>query len=99
MNYIIYKNKKIPTQSGDKKNKYWVLECISVIGVSEDLLTGWKSINNNYDKKIKFSDKEEAIDYAKKNSLDYEVVSEKQKEIKNKSYAENFKFRRVRTDI
>ena len=48
---------------------------------------------------MKFSNKEEAVSYAKKNNLDYEILTEVNKEIGNKSYADNFKFKRIRTDI
>ena len=63
------------------------------------MLTGWKTTETNLIKKIKFLNKEEAISYAKNNNLDYEVLKEINKEISNKSYADNFKFKRIRTDI
>ena len=42
---------------------------------------------------------EEMTEFAKKNNLDYEILTEVNKEIGNKSYADNFKFKRIRTDI
>ena len=48
---------------------------------------------------MKFLNKEEAITYAKNNNLNFEVFKEVDKEINNKSYADNFKFKRIRTDI
>ena len=50
-------------------------------------------------RKMKFLSKEEAILYAKNNSLDFEVLKDVKREISNKSYADNFKFKKVRTDI
>ena len=99
MKYIIYKNKKFPTQSGKLHKEFWILEHVNTKGVKTDLLTGWKTTQTNLIKKMKFSNKVEAISYAKYNNLDFEVLKEVNKETNNKSYADNFKFKRIRTDI
>ena len=99
MKYIIYKNKKSPTQSGKLHKDFWVLEQVDKKDVKTDLLTGWKTNETNLIKKMKFLNKEEAILYAKNNKLDFEVLVEVRKEISSKSYADNFKFKRIRTDI
>ena len=99
MKYIIYKNKKFPTQSGKMHKVFWVLENINTRGVKTDLLTGWKTTETNLTKKLKFSSKEEAVSYAKNNNLDFQVSKEVGKETNYKSYADNFKFKRIRTDI
>ena len=99
MKYIIYKNKKSPTQAGKLHKDFWVLEHINYKGVKTDLLTGWKTTETNLIKKMKFSNREEAVSYAEKNNLDFEILKEVNKDISNKSYADNFKFKRIRTDI
>ena len=99
MKYIIYKNKKSPTQSGKLHKEFWVLEHINTKGFKTDLLTGWKSTDTNLIKKMKFLSKEEAILYAKNYRLDFEILKEVNKEMSNKSYADNFKYKRVRSDI
>ena len=99
MKYIIYKNKKSPTQSGKLHKDFWILEHINEKGYKTDLLTGWKTTETNLKKKMKFLNEEEAVSYAKKNNLDFEILKEVNKEISNKSYADNFKFKRIRTDI
>ena len=99
MKYIIYKNKKSPTQSGKLHKDFWVLEHVNDKVVKTDLLTGWKTTEKNLIKKMKFLSKEEAILYAKKYSLDFEILKEVNKEMSNKSYADNFKYKRVRSDI
>ena len=63
------------------------------------MLTGWKTTETNLIKNIKFSRKEDAVSYAENNNLDFQVIKETIKETKNKSYSDNFKFKRVRTDI
>ena len=40
---------------------------------------------------LKFSSKEDAINYAKKNNIDYEVLETSERKVINKSYADNFK--------
>ena len=52
MKYIIYKNKKIPTQSGKLHKEFWFLENINTKDVKTDLLTGWKNTEVNFIKKI-----------------------------------------------
>ena len=99
MKYIIYKNKKSPTQSGKLHKDFWILEHINSKGVKTDLLTGWKTTETNLIKNMKFFTKEEAILYAENNGLDFELLKEVNREMSNKSYADNFKFKRVRTDI
>ena len=99
MKYIIYKYRKSPTQSGELQKDYWVLEHVNTKSVKTDLLTGWKTTETNLIKKIKFSRKEDAVLYAENNNLDFQVIKETTKETKNKSYSDNFKFKRVRTDI
>ena len=99
MKYIIYKYRKSPTQSGESQKNYWVLEHVNTKSVKTDLLTGWKTTETNLIKKIKFSRKEDAVSYAENNNLDFQVIKETTKETKNRSYSDNFKFKRVRTDI
>ena len=99
MKYIIYKYRKSPTQSGELQKDHWILEHVNTKSVKTDLLTGWKTSKTNLIKKIKFSSKVDAVSYAENNNLDFEVIKETQKEFKNRSYSDNFKFKRVRTDI
>ena len=73
---IIYKRKKSPTQSGDKTEKFWIIEDISPDKYIKDPLTGWKGTNKKSSMKMKFESKQEAIDYASKYQLKYDVVEE-----------------------
>ena len=43
-----------------------------------------------------FDTLEQAIDYVKKNKLDYNVIKEKEKKFKIKSYSDNFKYNRLK---
>ena len=63
-------------------------------------MTGWKgSIAPAKKIKLKFSSLEKAIDYAKKENLEYQILERSAKKIKIKSYADNFKYNRKKSDI
>ena len=99
MKYLIYKNKKSPTQSGFKRDNYWLLEDTTCSSYSKDALTGWKGEDLTNKVRLKFETKKEAVNYASKHILDYDIEEEVEKSIKEKSYADNFKYKRIRTDI
>ena len=99
MKYLIYKNKKSPTQSGYKRDNYWLLEDTTCSSYSKDILTGWKGEDLTNKVRLKFETKKEAVYYASKYMLDYDIEEEVEKSIKEKSYADNFKYKRIRTDI
>ena len=99
MKYLIYKNKKSPTQSGFKRDNYWLLADTTCSSYSKDVLTGWKGEDLTNKVRLKFDTKKEAVYYASKHMLDYDIEEEVEKSIKEKSYADNFRYKRVRTDI
>ena len=52
---------------------------------------GWESGEDTLSEVIlKFSTKEKAIEYAKKNNIDYYILEPQQRKIIKKSYADNF---------
>ena len=52
---------------------------------------GWESSSNTLDEiKLEFSTKELALDYVKKNKIDYELIEPKKRKIVKKSYTDNF---------
>ena len=86
----IYKPAKTSMQSGYGKTKDWVLEYI-VEKTGINPLMGWESSKNTLSElKLKFSSKENAIKYAKKNKIIFEIIEPKNKKIIKKSYADNF---------
>ena len=85
----IYKPAKTAMQSGNNKNK-WLIEFITD-NVKNNPLMDWESSNDTFDEiKLKFTSKELAIEYAKKNNIDFEIIEPNYKKIKKKSYADNF---------
>jgi len=86
----IYKPSKTAMQSGVKKFDKWVLEFITEKpGINP--LMGWESSTDTSSEiKLEFSSKELAIEYAKKNKINYELIESKIRKVIKKSYAENF---------
>ena len=86
----IYKPSKTAMQSGLKKYEKWVLEYITN-DTSINPLMGWESSDDTYSElNLEFSTKELAIEYAKKNKIDYELIKPNIRKISKKSYADNF---------
>ena len=86
----IYIPAKTAMQSGRGKLKNWVLEFITK-DPSINPLMGWESSTDTYGElKLEFSTKELAIEYAKKNNIDFEVIEPNKRKITLKSYADNF---------
>ena len=86
----IYIPAKTAMQSGRGKLKNWVLEFITK-DPSINPLMGWETSTDTLEEIIlKFSSKEKAIEYAKKNNISYNVIEPKKREFVIKSYADNF---------
>ena len=86
----IYKPAKTSMQSGLANTKNWVLEYI-VEKTGVNPLMGWESSKNTLSElKLKFLSKDNAIKYAKKNKIDFEIIEPKNKKIIKKSYSDNF---------
>ena len=86
----IYKPTKTAMQSGTKKFDKWIIEFITEKpGINP--LMGWESSSDTYSElNLEFKTKELAIEYAKKNNIDYELIEPKSRKINKKSYANNF---------
>jgi NADH dehydrogenase (ubiquinone) Fe-S protein 4 len=86
----IYKPTKTAMQSGKRSTKKWLLE-FDTLNLGVNPLMGWiSSIDTMSEVKIKFSTKDQAINYAKKNNIDYKVIEPQKRKIIKKSYADNF---------
>ena len=77
-------------QSGLAKTNKWIIE-FKTRDSGIDPLMGWESSTDTLTElKLEFSTKELAIDYAKKNKIDFELIEPKKRKIVKKSYADNF---------
>ena len=86
----IYKPSKTVMQSGLKKNNKWILEYITMqTGINP--LMGWESSTDTLSElRLEFSTKDLAIEYAKKNKVQFEIIESKNRKIIKKSYSDNF---------
>ena len=88
----IYKPAKTAMQSGRAKYNKWVLKFLDQKNQLKDTMMGWNGGSSTVSQiELQFSSKEEAVNYAKKNSIDYEVLETSERKVINKSYADNFK--------
>ena len=88
----IYKPSKTAMQSGRSKYNKWVLKFSDQKNQLKDIMMGWNGGSSTVSQiELKFSSKDEAVSYAKKNSIDYEILETSERKVINKSYADNFK--------
>tara|TARA_B100001027_G_scaffold203921_1_gene165739 strand:- start:355 stop:636 length:282 start_codon:yes stop_codon:yes gene_type:complete len=86
----IYKPSKTAMQSGIKKFDKWIIEFITE-DPGKNPLMGWESSSDTYSElNLEFKSKDLAIEYAKKNNIDFEIVESQKRKITKKSYADNF---------
>ena len=86
----IFKPTKTAMQSGFAKSDKWVIEYI-VDQPGVNPLMGWESSTDTFSElNLEFSSKEKAIEYAKKNKIEFEIIEEKKRKIVKKSYSDNF---------
>ena len=86
----IYKPSKTAMQSGLKKFDKWIIEFITK-KPSINPLMGWESSSDTYSElNLEFKTKELAIEYAKKNKIEYELIEPQKRKIVKKSYSDNF---------
>ena len=86
----IYIPNKSAMQSGLGKSFKWILE-FETKDPTRNPLMGWESSSDTLSEiKLEFSSKTNAINYAKKKKIDYEIIEPKKRKIVKKSYANNF---------
>ena len=77
-------------QSGDRNTKKWLLE-FDTLNTGVDPLMGWVTSKDTMSEvKLDFSTKEQAINYAKKNNINYHTIEPQKRKIIKKSYSDNF---------
>ena len=77
-------------QSGTRNTKNWLLQ-FETLNTGVNPLMGWETSNDTMSEvKLEFSTKEQAIDYAKKNNIDYYIIEPQKHKIIKKSYSDNF---------
>ena len=86
----IYKPTKTAMQAGNRNTKNWLLE-FDTLNTGIDPLMGWETSKDTMSEvKLEFSTKDQAINYAKKNNINYYIIEPQKRKILKKSYADNF---------
>jgi len=87
----IFQPSKSAMQSGFAKTKYWTLVFEPNAARLPDPLTGWTSTTDiNGEVRLNFETEAEAVDYAKRRGLAFEVVRTHVRKRIVKAYADNF---------
>ena len=86
----IYIPTKNSMQSGLGKSDKWLIE-FETENTGINPLMGWETSSNTLSElNLEFSSKELAIEYAKKNKIDFEIIEPQKRKTVKKSYADNF---------
>ena len=86
----IYKPAKTAMQSGERNTKNWLLE-FDTLNTGINPLMGWETSKDTMSEvKLEFSTKEQAVNYAKGNNIDYYIIEPQKRKIIKKSYTDNF---------
>jgi hypothetical protein len=95
----IYRPAKTAMQSGrGGRAKSWVLDYEPASPRDPDPLMGWASAQDTLNEvQLNFATLDEAVAFAKKHGLDYALSEPHARTAKTKSYADNFRYDRVRT--
>ena len=81
---------KTSMQSGYGKTNKWIIE-FNTKNTGVNPLMGWESSTDTMSEvKLEFTSKELAINYAKKNKIDFEIIEPQKRKLSKKSYADNF---------
>ena len=86
----IYLPTKTAMQSGNRNTKNWLLE-FDTLNKGIDPLMGWETSKDTMSEvKLEFSTKQQAVNFAKKNNIDYYVIEPQKRKTVKKSYVDNF---------
>ena len=87
----IYKPAKTSMQSGRGKTQLWVLEYPRSSNVAPETLMGWQSSSDAQRQiRIRFSSKDDAVAYAEKHNIAYDLQEPNKRNLRLKTYADNF---------
>jgi hypothetical protein len=93
----IYRPSKNAMQSGKAKTLNWVLEFEPGAAKRADPLMGWAgSPDTDGQIRLVFETQDAALSYAQRHGIAYEVAVPHASRVRPKSYADNFKYDRVR---
>jgi ETC complex I subunit-like protein len=93
----IHRPAKSAMQSGRAQTRKWVLEYEPASRRDPDPLMGWSSARDTLNEvQLRFDTLDEALAFAEKHGLEYTLIEDHSRTPKVKSYADNFRYDRVR---
>jgi len=98
MRVRIYQPAKTAMQSGRAGTQQWVVEFDPEAEARSEMdpLMGWtSSANTRAQVRMRFDSMEEAVAYAKRQGYAYSIEAAKQREMRPKAYADNFRYDRI----
>ena len=92
----IYQPAKNAMQSGSANVQHWIVEYEPEEAKKVDTLMGWVGSGDMRGQlRLKFETKDEAIAYAERNALSYNIAEPNIRRVIPKSYSDNFKYTKV----
>ena len=86
----IYRPSKTAMQSGKRNTKNWLLE-FDTLDTGINPMMGWETSKDTMSEvKLEFSTKEQAVNYARKNNVDYYIIEPQKGKMIKRSYSDNF---------
>ncbi len=86
----IYIPTKTAMQSGMAKQKKWILEYFTR-DTKVNPLMGWETSDDTLSEiKLEFETKDKAVEYAKNNKIEFELLEPNKRKFVIKSYSDNF---------
>ena len=94
----IHRPAKSAMQSGRGQTRKWLLEYEPASRRDPDPLMGWSSARDTLNEvRLNFDTLKEALAFAEKHGLEYTLIEPHARTAKVKSYADNFRYDRVRS--
>jgi hypothetical protein len=91
----IYRPAKSAMQSGRANTRRWLLEFEPAAPRETEPLMGWTSSPDTAQQvRLRFETKEQAIAYAERNGISYQVIEPHDARLRIKAYADNFRYDR-----
>ena len=92
----IYSPPRNAMQSGKGKVGFWYLDYTPQSRKTRDPLMGWTSSDDmNQQVRLRFNSKEEAIEYAQREGIAYQVIVDPPVRLVKKAYSDNFRWGRT----
>jgi hypothetical protein len=83
-------------QSGWANTRAWAVEFVPTLGLRADPLMGWTGGGDTQTQvKLFFDTREDAIAYAERAGIQYDVELPQTRHVRPKAYADNFKYSRI----